>query len=159
MNDSQKTSSKKIVVSNKKARFDYEIIETLEAGIVLKGEEIKSIRKGEITIAESYIRPSNDGLYLVGANITKYDHSGSRDYDPAKPRKLLLHKNEIEKLKSKVSQKGLTIVPLDIHLRNGMAKLEIALAKGKNNPDKRQSIKEREVKRDLQRSAKNRDFS
>jgi len=157
MNTSKKqndNSGEKIIVSNRKARFNYHILETLEAGLVLTGAEIKSIRLGKMSIEEGYIRPFNDGMYLLQAHIEPYVHSGELNYDPVRPRKLLLHKHEIDQLRGRVEQKGLTIVPLNVHLKKGKAKLEIGLAKGKDAPDKRQSIKEREVKRELQRVLK-----
>lgn len=150
----EENSGIKIIVSNKKARFNYHILETIEAGLVLTGAEIKSIRLGQINIEESYVRPSKDGLYLLQAHISPYSHSGAKEYDPIRPRKLLLNKHEIDKLRGKVEQKGLTIVPLNVHLKKGRAKIEIALAKGKDAPDKRQATKEREVKRELQRAVK-----
>ena len=144
----------KVIAQNRKARHDYHIIEKLEAGMVLTGEEIKSLREGEATIAESYVRPIKDELFLINAHIQPYSHSGNPEYDPKRPRKLLLNRREINKLIKNVETKGLTIVPLDIHLRNGRAKLEIGLAKGKSAPDKRQSIKEREVQREIQRKVR-----
>lgn len=145
-------SGKKILVVNKKARFDYHIIEVFEAGIMLTGAEIKSVRLGKVSLSESYVRPQNDSLYLIGANITQYSHDPSKTYDPVRARKLLLHKQQIDKLRGRVEVKGLTIVPLQIYLKRGYAKLEIALAKGKDAPDKRQSVKERESKRELARA-------
>jgi SsrA-binding protein len=149
-------SGYKVLASNRKARFSYEILETYEAGLVLLGCEIKSIRRGNVTVGESYIRPFSDGLYLVSANIGAFSESAGiyRDYDPLRPRKLLLHKREIVNLKKAVSQKGLTLVPLDLHLVRGYAKLKMALAKGKLNPDKRDAIKAREQKRTLDRAVK-----
>lgn len=144
----------KVIAVNKRARFEYHLIETFEAGIVLSGAEIKSIRAGGVSIAEAYVHPSNGEIYLLGAHITPYSHSGSLDYDPVRKRKLLLHKQEIDKLSSRVAEKGLTIVPLRVYLKSGRAKVEIALAKGKDAPDKRKSIKDREGKREVQRVMK-----
>ena len=150
----QADESVKIIAVNKRARFDYHIIETFEAGMVLTGAEIKSIRAGGVSIAESYVSPARGEVFLLGANITLYSHSGLKEYDPIRKRKLLLHAHEIAKLQSKVGEKGYTIVPLKIYLKNGRAKIEIALAKGKDAPDKRQSIKAKEGKREIDRAMK-----
>lgn len=145
------TDAVKVVTTNKKARFDYHILETFEAGLVLTGAEIKSIRAGEITVNEAYVRPQGGELFLLNAYIKPYAHNGDREYDPLRPRKLLMHRREIEKLVRELETAGTTIVPLDIHLKNGRAKIEIALGKGKAAPDKRQDIKKREAARDVAR--------
>jgi SsrA-binding protein len=145
------TDAVKVVTTNKKARFDYHILETFEAGLVLTGAEIKSIRAGEITVNEAYVRPQGGELFLLNAYIKPYAHNGDREYDPLRPRKLLMHRREIEKLIRELETAGTTIVPLDIHLKNGRAKIEIALGKGKAAPDKRQDIKKREAARDVAR--------
>lgn len=142
----------KIISENRRARFDYHILEEFEAGIVLTGAEIKSIRSHGITLAESYVRPLKGEICLLGAHIQPYKFEGSKPQDPLRIRKLLLHSDEISKLTSKVEQKGLTIVALSLYLKKGRAKLKIALAKGKNNPDKRQTIKDRESKREAARA-------
>jgi SsrA-binding protein len=144
----------KLIVQNRKARHEYHIIETIEAGLVLTGEEIKSLRAGEATIAESYIRPRGSELYLVNCHIRKYTQSGNLEYDPLRPRKLLLHRRELEKLIRQTETKGYTLVPLDLHLKRGMVKCEIALGKGKAAPDKRSSVKERDSKREIARALK-----
>lgn len=144
----------KILVQNKKARFNYEILDTFEAGIVLTGAEIKSVREGEVSIQESFIRPFAGELYWIGAHIQPYAFSSAKDYDPVRKRKLLLHKSEIHKLQGRVETKGLTIVPLKLYLKNGRAKLEIGLARGKAAPDKRDSIKKREATREMARAVK-----
>lgn len=141
----------KVIAANRKARFDYHILDTFEAGLVLTGAEIKSIRAGEITVNEAYVRPQGGELFLLNAYIKPYSHSGDKEYDPRRPRKLLLHKREIEKLIRELETKGTTIVPLQLHLKNGRAKLEIALGKGKAAPDKRQDIKKREASREVAR--------
>jgi len=149
-------ASIKIISHNKKARFNYHLIEFFEAGVVLTGAEIKSIRAGSISLAESYVRPHRGELYLYQAHIAPYTHAADNSsYDPVRPRKLLMHRREIEKLVGRVDTKGFTIVPVKIYLKRGYAKLEIALAKGKDAPDKRQTIKERESKRELARAIKN----
>ena len=142
----------KVVCLNRKARFNYFIIETFEAGLVLTGPEIKSIRRGDISISESYVGPYAGELFLIGAHIKPYSFSSAQDYDPLRKRKLLMKKHEIEKLRSRVEEAGLTLVPLQIHLKRGFAKLEIALAKGKQLSDKRDTIKERDSKREIARA-------
>lgn len=143
------------LVSNRKARHNYHILETFEAGLVLLGLEIKSLRNNGASIDEAYVRPFNDEIFLLGANIKQYFHSSSvKDYDPMRPRKLLLKRNEIDKLRGKVDRQGMTIVPLRIYLKRGFAKIEIALAKGKDAPDKRQDTKERESKLEAARGLK-----
>ena len=147
-------SGHKLIAQNKKARFDYHILETFEAGIVLSGAEIKSVRQGEVSLAESYVRPEKGEIFLLAAHIKPYSFNADKEYDPVRKRKLLMHKHEIEKLRGKVEQKGLTIVALRIYLKRGRAKIEIALAKGKDAPDKRQTSKEREAKREISRLVK-----
>lgn len=144
----------KILTVNKKARFDYEILEAHEAGLVLSGAEIKSLRTGNVNLSESYIRPRQGELFLVGAHISAYSHLSNKDYDPVRPRKLLMHKNEIMRLQGRVDQKGLTLVPLDIHLKRGLAKLQVGLARGKAAPDKRRTIQGRDQERELSRRIK-----
>jgi SsrA-binding protein len=153
------SESVKIVSENRKARFDYHILERFEAGLVLTGAEIKSIRAGEVTVNEAYVRPQGGELFLLNAYIKPYSHSGDKDYDPRRPRKLLMNKREITKLIRELETAGTTIVPLDIHLKNGLAKLEIALGKGKAAPDKRQDIKKREAARDVAREMSKRSKS
>lgn len=145
----------KIISENRKARFHYEIIEKFEAGIVLTGAEIKAMRETGISLQESFIRPAQGEMLLLNAHIKPYSHT-ARDieYNPIRTRKLLMHKKEILHLQGKVEQKGLTIIPLKIYLKKGRAKLEIALARGKAGPDKREDIKDRESKRDLARVLK-----
>jgi SsrA-binding protein len=126
-------------------------LESFEAGLVLTGAEIKSIRTGEITVNEAYVRPQGSELFLLNAYIKPYAHSGDKEYDPRRPRKLLLHRKEIAKLTRELETKGTTIVPLKIYLKSGRAKIEIALGKGKAAPDKRQDIKKREADREVAR--------
>ena len=145
------TDAHKIVAANRKARFDYHIGETFEAGLVLTGAEIKSIRQGEITIGEAYVRPERGELFLLNAYIKPYSHSGDKEYDPRRSRKLLMHKREIAKLIRELETKGTTIVPLQLYLKNGLAKLDIGIGIGKAAPDKRQDIKKREGQREIAR--------
>ena len=142
----------KIVALNRKAKFDYHILDTYEAGLVLTGAEIKSIRTGEANITEAYVKPDNGELFLLNAYIAPYNHSGDLEYNPRRPRKLLMHRKEIDRLSKDIATKGTTAVPLQIHLKKGRAKLQVGLAKGKAAPDKRQSIKERETNREVARA-------
>ena len=148
----QEKDSVKVMCQNRKARFNYHILETFEAGLVLTGAEIKSLRKGDISISESYVGPSGGELFLIGAHIKPYSFASAQDYDPLRKRKLLMKRNEIDKLRARVEEAGLTIVPLQVHLKRGFAKLQIALAKGKQQGDKRDTIKERDSKREIARA-------
>ncbi|NLF25998.1 MAG: SsrA-binding protein SmpB [Deltaproteobacteria bacterium] len=146
------TSDFQVVVTNKKARFSYQILEVIEAGIVLSGNEIKSIRAGGVSLSEAYVRPSDGEIFLIGAHINEYEHSSLREYNPTRSRKLLLHKREIRKLTARVEQRGLTMVPLRLYLKRGRAKVEVGLAKGKAAPDKRRTIIDREKQREAARA-------
>jgi SsrA-binding protein len=141
---------------NKKARYDYEILETFEAGIVLSGQETKSAKAGQVSLASAYVVvDSHRNLYLLNATISAYKMAGSLpDYDPGHSRKLLLHRKEIDYLAGKIQQSGLTIVPLSLYTKHNKIKLEIALAKGKKKYDKRQTIRERDDQRTIQRLLK-----
>lgn len=142
----------KVVSTNKKARFEYFIQETFEAGLVLKGTEIKSIRNGQISLQEAYVRTDGKEIWLVGAHVAPYEHASAFQHDPKRDRKLLMHKKEIRKLFDEIRIKGMTIVPIRVYLKGGKAKLEIGLAKGKKQYDKRESIKERDVERETSRN-------
>ncbi len=142
----------RVVATNRKAKRDYELLEIFEAGLVLKGTEIKSVRAGRVSLNEAFVRiDRNLEAWLVDAYIAPYDHAGWGNHDPRRPRKLLLHKKEILELWNKVREKGLTIVPLRMYLRDGRAKVEIALARGKKKYDKRQEIARREAEREIRR--------
>ncbi len=146
---------RKLVANNKKARHDYFIEETYEAGIVLTGTEIKSVRAGKVSIKESYAKIERGELFLYGMNISPYEQGNRFNVDPLRPRKLLLHKKEIMKLVGSLKLDGLTLVPLTMYLdENGRAKVEIALARGKKNYDKRESIARRDAARDMDRARK-----
>lgn len=146
----------KTLAYNRQAKRSYQILETFEAGLVLKGCEVKSIKSGQINLKGSYVSiDSNQELYLVKAHISLYKKSNIADYDPERPRKLLLHKREINSLTGKLRQKGLTLTPLKVYTKRGIIKLEFALAKGKKKWDKRQDIKKRETDREIARSLKN----
>lgn len=142
----------KVVSTNKKARFEYFILETYEAGLVLKGTEIKSVRKGQISLQEAYVRTNGSEIWLIGAHIAPYEHASSNQHDPKRDRKLLMHKKEIRKLWDEVRIKGMTIVPIRVYLKAGKAKLEIGLAKGKKQFDKREAIKEKDIEREASRN-------
>ena len=141
----------KVVATNKKARFEYFIEETFEAGMPLKGTEIKSIRMGQISLQEAYVRTDGQQAWLVGAHVAPYEHASAYQHDPSRERKLLLHKREIKTLWDAVRIKGMTIVPIRVYLKAGKAKLEIGIAKGKKQYDKRESIKERDIARENSR--------
>lgn len=144
----------KTIVNNRKAFADYEIVERFEAGIALLGTEVKSIRAGRISIKESHVRDEGGELYLIGANITEFDHSSVVNHAPLRKRKLLLHRREIDRIAAKMAEKGLTCVPLSVHLSGSRVKLEIALARGRKKYDKREAIKKKDNKRDLDRQLK-----
>ncbi len=139
---------KKVVAENRRARYDYHLDEKFEAGIMLTGTEVKSLRFGSGAIAESYAEVKDDEVWLINANIPEWSHGNRHNHTPARPRKLLLNRREINKLYGAVNRKGMTIVPISIYFNSkGRAKLELALAKGKKAPDKRATEKERDWKR------------
>lgn len=146
-----------MIANNKKARHDYFIEETYEAGIVLTGTEIKSARLGKVSIKESYARIEKEEMMIYGMNISPYEQGNRFNVDPLRPRKLLLHKREIRKLIGAIKLKGLTLVPLTMYINEaGLAKLEIALARGKKNYDKRDAIAKRDASRNMERAMKQR---
>lgn len=148
---------RKLIANNKKARHDYFIEETYEAGIVLTGTEIKSVRLGKVSIKESYARIENEEMMIYGMNISPYEQGNRFNVDPLRPRKLLLHKKEIRKLIGATKLKGLTLIPLSMYINeDGRAKLEVALARGKKNYDKRDSIARRDAARNMERAMKQR---
>ncbi len=140
-----------IVSTNKKARFNYEIIEKIEAGIVLKGTEVKSIRNRNVSIGESYAQIKENEVFLHNLHISPYEQGNRENHDPIRVRKLLLHKNEIRKLVAKTQQKGLSLVPLSIYLRKGKIKVELAIGRGKRLVDKREAIKKKTIEREIER--------
>lgn len=147
----------KVVASNRKARHDYHIEDTFEAGLVLTGSEIKSVRAGQVNMRNSYVREINDELWMVDVHISPYNPASYENHDPLRMRKLLMHRREIDRLTEKVRAKSYTIVPLRIYLKRGRAKVEIALARGKRQYDKRQAIAERDDQRRMRRALKERD--
>ena len=143
---------KKVVAENRRARFDYAIDQVFEAGIALQGTEVKSLRFGEGTIAESYAEVAGGEVWLINANIPEYSHGNRLNHEPRRPRKLLLHSREIERMFGAVERKGMTLVPLSVYFNStGRAKVELALAKGKQAHDKREAVKDRDWKRDKAR--------
>lgn len=143
-----------VVSTNRKANHDYFISARYECGIVLTGTEIKSIRKGKVNIKEAYVQIKNNEMLLVGMHIAPYEQGNQFNHEETRTRKLLMHKQEILKLDKEVSVKGFTLVPLRVYLKNGLCKVEIGLAKGKKLYDKRETEKERDIKRDLQKEYK-----
>ena len=145
----------KTVATNRKAYHDYYIQDTEEAGIALTGSEIKSIRAGRVNLRDAYIRPEGGELWLLNAHIARYEASSYLSHQPTRPRKLLLHRKQINSLISKVAEKGLTLVPLRLYIKGSIAKVEVALAKGKRLYDKREAIARRDVEREIDRATKN----
>ncbi len=144
----------KIVTENRKARYEYHILETYEAGIALQGTEVKSLRTGKSNLRDSYARVENGELLLYNMHIGHYQHGNRFNHEPKRVRRLLMHKREIMRLFGKTREKGLALVPLKVYFKNGWAKVEIALAKGKKLYDKRKDIAERDAKRELDRAVK-----
>lgn len=143
------------MITNKKARFNYDIIETYEAGLVLTGTEVKSLRSGQASLTEAYVRIIGQEAWLVGATISQYDKAGPNNHDPDRRRKVLLHKRELDRLMGKVRERGFTIVPLKLYFSaRGYAKTLIGLAKGKAVHDKRKTIKDRDMRRDMDRQVR-----
>lgn len=151
-----KGSRSKTIAVNRRARYNYEILRTYEAGLVLTGTEIKSVRAGNVNFADSYAHPNDGELWLQNAHIAPYAAADRDNHEPTRPRKLLLHRSEIRDLSREVSAKGLTVVPLRLYLSHGLAKVELGLARGKRQHDKRQAIMERERKREAEQAIKNR---
>ncbi len=143
-----------IVSTNKKARFNYEIIEKIEAGIALKGTEVKSIRNRNVSIGESYAQIKDDEVFLHNLHISPYEQGNRENHDPIRVRKLLLHKREIKKLVARTQQKGLSLVPLSIYLRKGKIKVELGVGRGQRLVDKREAIKKKTIEREIERIVK-----
>ncbi|MGI6038375.1 MAG: SsrA-binding protein SmpB [Limnochordia bacterium] len=144
----------KVVTENRKARHDYFIEEKYEAGIALTATEVKSLRAGRVNLKDSHAAPHNGELYLYNAHISEYDFGNRQNHDPTRPRKLLMHRSEIDRLIGRIQEKGYTLVPLRIYFKRGWAKVEIALARGKKLYDKRQTMADRETKRRVDRALK-----
>ncbi len=146
----------KTVCQNRKAYHDYTIEETLEAGIQLVGTEVKSLREGKANLKDSHAIIKGDEVFLLSCHVSPYSHGNIMNHDPLRTRKLLLHRKEIERMRGKMQQKGYTLVPLKIYFKGPFAKVELGLAKGKRTYEKREAIKEREAKRDIERVMKSR---
>ena len=145
-------SGRKLITVNKRARFDYEINETYEAGMVLQGTEVKSLRSGQVTLKDAYADIQNGQVYLLHAHIDQYEQANRFNHDPERPRKLLLHKQEIKRLIGKTRERGLTLIPTRMYFSRGKAKVEIGLARGKKQYDKREDMKRRTAQRDIERA-------
>lgn len=141
----------KVVATNRKARHDYAIVDTVEAGLVLLGSEVKSLRAGRMELKDSYGLVERGEAYLIGAHIAPYDFAREGGHEPERSRKLLMHRREIDRLAGQVAEKGLTLIPLRVYFKDGKAKVELGLAKGKTSYDKRDSLKERDAKREMER--------
>jgi SsrA-binding protein len=144
----------KVLAENRKARFQYTIDESIECGIVLQGTEVKSIKKGNFSFSDSYGRIKDGELWLIGFHVTPYEQGNIHNHLPDRERKLLVHKQEIKRLARKVDEKGFTLIPLKVYLKNGRVKLELGVCKGKKLSDKREAIKERDLRRETEREFK-----
>jgi len=142
----------KVVATNRRARHDYELLERFEAGIVLTGTEIKSVRANKVSLQRSFVQPRGDELWLVDAHIAPYEHAGYENHDPDRARKLLLHRREINAIIDALAMKGLTMIPTKMYLKEGKAKVEVALARGKKMYDKRADLAKRDAKRQVERA-------
>jgi SsrA-binding protein len=149
-----KQSRNRTIASNRKARFDYEVFDTVEAGLVLFGTEIKSIRAGQVSLSDAYARPENGELWLENAHIAAYASGNLNNHEPKRRRKLLLHRDQISRLTRQVAERGMTLVPLRLYLHGGYAKIELAVARGKKRFDKRRTIIEREREREASAAIK-----
>ena len=149
-------SGEKLIAENRKARHEYHLLERIEAGLVLSGSEVKSLREGRAQLQRAFADIRDSELWLVGAHIAPYDQAGAENHDPDRDRKLLLHRREIESLRGKVVERGFTLVPTKLYFKNGRAKVELALAKGKDVRDRRREIAKRESDRQIERAMRQR---
>ncbi len=149
-------SEKKLIASNRRARHDFEIIDKFEAGIALLGPEVKSLRNGKANLVDGYAFVRRGEVFLANVHIGPYEKAWRENADPRRQRKLLLHRNEISRLEGKVAERGLTLIPLSLYFKGGRAKVELGLCRGKQRHDKRESIRQREMDRDLQRTMRGR---
>jgi len=145
-------AGEKLIASNRKASHNFEVLETCEAGLVLRGTEVKALRGGRADLKESYARIERNEAWLLGCHISPYAQGNRANHDPLRPRKLLLHRREISRLVGKVMERGLTLVPLRLYFKEGRAKVELGLARGRKTRDKRQVIREREERREMDRA-------
>jgi SsrA-binding protein len=146
----------KLIAENRRARHDYELLDRFEAGLVLTGTEVKSLREGRASLQQAYADVRDGEAWLIGANIAEYGHGNVANHDPDRPRKLLLHRGEISSLIGKIKERGLTVVPTRLYWKDGRAKVELALARGKEQRDKRRDIARREADRQIERALKER---
>ena len=144
----------KVIITNRKASFLYHLISKYEAGIELKGSEVKAIREGSVNIKESFVRIKNGEMFIIGMHIGEYSHKGYTSHDPIRDKKLLMHKDEIYKIYKDSENRGKTIIPVKLYFKTGKVKIEIALAKGKKNWDKREAKKQKDIDREIDRSMK-----
>lgn len=149
-------SGMKIVARNRRARHDFELLEKVEAGIVLTGTEVKSLRNGKASLEESYAEVERGEIWLLGCDIPEYLQANRMNHAPKRPRKLLLHRREIAKIETRTNEKGITLVPLSLYFKKGIAKVELCLARGRKTFDKREAIKKQEAKRDMDRALRRR---
>ncbi|MEX2486480.1 MAG: SsrA-binding protein SmpB [Nitriliruptoraceae bacterium] len=154
MASSASSGGTKLIVSNRRARHDYHLEDTFEAGLVLAGTEVKTLRDGKGSLAEAWVKVENGDAWLMQAHIPEYRFGNRNNHDPVRPRKLLLHRRELERLEHAVSAKGMTLVPTRLYFRGGRAKLEFAIGRGKNVADKRQTAKARDAAREIERALK-----
>jgi len=147
---------RRVVASNRRARFDYELLETLEAGIALTGSEVKSIRGGHVSLSEAFARVDGGEVWLENMHVAPYEQGDKRGYDPRRRRKLLLHRKEIDRLAGVTAEKGLTLVPTQIYIAHGLAKVQLGLGRGKQRFEKRQAVIEREARREMERATSHR---
>lgn len=150
----EREQAQRTIAENRKARHDYHILDTWEAGVALLGTEVKSIREGRVNLRDSYARIDNGEVWMLNVHISPYSHRGSAAHEELRQRKLLLHRDEIRKMVGKVAEKGLTLVPLELYFKNGRVKVQLALAKGKQAHDKRETIRRREVERETRAAVK-----
>ena len=144
----------KVIAKNKRARHDYHVVDTVEAGIVLKGTEVKSVRLGKVQLVDSFARVENGELFAHGIHISPYEHGNRFNVDPRRTRKLLVHKTEIKRIGRQVTEKGMTLVPLSVYLRRGRVKVEVGICRGKKAHDKREAIRKRDADRDMERAVR-----
>jgi len=154
--ENEQKSDIKIIATNRKARRDYEILQTLEAGLNLLGSEVKSLRAGKANLKDSYAIPRGNEIFLVNMHISPYDKTGFSGHEPERPRKLLLHAREIQKAIAMIETKGMTLIPLKVYFRGKYAKVELGICRGKKSHDKRATIIERDTRRDMEREMKRR---
>jgi SsrA-binding protein len=143
---------RKLIARNKRARYRYEVLEKVQAGLVLRGSEVKSLRQGRVALADAFARFRDGELFLVNCHIATYDEASYNNHEPTRSRKLLLTKRELKKIRERIDQRGLTIVPLSLYFTRGLAKVELGVCRGKATHDRRESLKKREAEREMRRS-------